>query len=72
MNYFAEASVGNGDGIFDAAYSFGDGGALSGTPEEIGAAVTQFLKELTLEDCKTMRYGTSKFYVQLILTPIED
>jgi alkanesulfonate monooxygenase SsuD/methylene tetrahydromethanopterin reductase-like flavin-dependent oxidoreductase (luciferase family) len=75
MRFRVEASVGNADGVFDAAYDFGDGSgeeaAVSGTPEEIAAAVARYLKSLSAEDCEAMRYGTSRFFVQLIVTPEE-
>jgi hypothetical protein len=75
MRFRVEASVGNADGVFDAAYDFGEGSgeeaAMTGTPEEIGKAVTRFLSSLSAEDCEAMRYGTSHFFVQLIMSPDE-
>lgn len=60
MRFRVEASVGNADGVFDAAYDFGEGSgeeaAMTGTPQEIGEA---------------MRYGTSHFFVQIVVTPDE-
>jgi hypothetical protein len=75
MRFRVEATVGNADGIFDAAYHFGEGSgeeaAMTGTPSEIGDAVARYLALLTPEDCQAMRYGTSRFFVQLIITPAE-
>jgi hypothetical protein len=69
MRFKAFASVGNGDGVFDAAYSFGSGldgeATACGSPEEIGKEVARYLAELTPEDCKTMEYGTGRFFVDL-------
>jgi hypothetical protein len=75
MRFRIEASVGNEDGIFDAAYNFGEGSgeeaAMTGTAREVGDAVARYLASLTQEDCQAMRYGTSRFFVQLIVTPEE-
>lgn len=75
MRFRVEASVGNSDGVFDAAYDFGEGSgeeaSMTGTPQEIGEAVSRFLSSLSAEDCEAMRYGTSHFFVQLIVTPVE-
>ncbi len=75
MRFRVEASVGNADGIFDAAYNFGEGSgeeaAMTGTPQEIGEAVARYLSSLSAEDCEAMRYGTSHFFVQLVVTPDE-
>jgi hypothetical protein len=73
MRFHVQASAGNGNGIFDAAYDFGSGSGqeaeMCGTPEEIGQEVTRFLSLLTPEDCQAMRYGTPVFFVQLTITP---
>lgn len=73
MRFRAEASVGNGEGVFDAAYNFGEGSseeaAFTGTPQEIGDAVARYLAGLTAADCRAMQYGTSKFFVQLTILP---
>lgn len=73
MRFRAEASVGSGDGIFDAAYDFGDGSgkeaSFTGTPREIGDAVARYLSSLTPEVCETMQYGTRHFFVQLVISP---
>jgi len=75
MRFIVQASVGNADGVFDAAYDFGRGtgkeAQLHGTPQEIGAEVTRFLSTLTPEDCEAMRYDTSRFFVELIIEPTE-
>lgn len=72
MLFRVEGAVGNGDGVFDASYDFGEGGAMTGTPEEVGEAVARYLASLTPEDCRTMRYGTPKFFVQLVISPEES
>jgi hypothetical protein len=75
MRFVVQAAVGNADGVFDAAYDFGAGSGeeaqMQGRPEDIGVEVARFLSALTPEDCKAMRYGTSRFFVQLIITPEE-
>ncbi len=73
MRFRVEGPVGNGEGVFDAAYDFGEGSseeaALTGTPQEIGVAVARFLASLTPDDCQAMRYGTATFFVQLVISP---
>jgi hypothetical protein len=73
MRFRVEASVGNADGVFDAAYNFGEESgeeaAMTGTAREIGDAVADYLMSLTPEDCQAMRYGTPRFFVQLVVTP---
>jgi hypothetical protein len=73
MRFRVGASVGNSDGIFDAAYDFGEGSGeeavMSGTPREVGDAVARYLGSLTAEDCREMRYGTARFFIQLVITP---
>lgn len=74
MLFRVDASVGNAEGVFDAAYDFGDGkteAEMSGSPEEIGRAVTRYLSGLLAEDCKAMQYGTDDFFVQLTIRPIK-
>jgi hypothetical protein len=75
MRFLVEASVGNSDGAFDAAYEFGSSAneeaQITGTPEQIGREVTRYLSTLTPADCQTMRYGTSRFFLELIVTPDE-
>jgi hypothetical protein len=75
MRFRVEASIGNADGVFDAAYDFGEGSgeaaAITGTPKEIGEAVARYLSLLSSEACEAMRYGTSHFFVQLVVTPEE-
>lgn len=73
MRFVVQASVGNADGVFDAAYAFGstsgEQAQFRGTPDQIGAEVARFLSTLTPEDCQAMRYGTPRFFVELIITP---
>lgn len=73
MRFRAEVSVGNGDGVFDAAYDFGEGSgaeaAVAGTSEQIGAAVTRYLSSLSPEDCQKMGHSMPRFFVQLVITP---
>jgi hypothetical protein len=73
MRFHVQASGGNADGIFDAAYDFGSGvgdeAEMHGTPEEIGKEVTRLLAQLTPEDCQAMRYDTPVFFIQLTITP---
>ena len=76
MRFRVEASVGNADGVFDAAYDFGEGSdeeaAITGTPTEVGDAVARYLSSLAPEDCRAMRYGTPRFFIQLVVTPVES
>ncbi len=75
MRYAVQASVGNAEGVFDAAYDFGSGvgkeAQMNGTPQEIGDEVARFLSSLTPEDCEAMRYGTRRFFVELAIGPAE-
>lgn len=74
MRFRVEASVGNGQGVFDAAYDFGDGiceASVTGTPQAIGEAVAHYLERLTDQSCQEMRYGTDRFFVQFVVTPDE-
>jgi hypothetical protein len=65
----ASASAGNAEGVFDAAYAFGnpqgDEGHMLGTAQEIGGELARVLKGLTHDDVETMKYGTNRFYLQL-------
>ncbi len=69
MKFTARASVGNANGVFDAAYDFGTEieAELTGTPQEIGNEIARFLSNLTPEDCKEMQYDTPRFFVELII-----
>lgn len=73
MRFLARASVGNADGVFDAAYDFGAAqGAeaeMFGTPDEIGTELVRFLSGLSLEDCQAMQYGTGQFFIEIVITP---
>jgi hypothetical protein len=68
----ADASVGNLDGVFDCAYSFGQDSRVVGTAAEIAEAVRQYLESLTSSDIETMKYGTSRFFVQFEVMPLPD
>lgn len=70
MRFEAEAAAGNADGVFDAAYGFGEEAVLTGTPAEIGEAVTRLLASITPADCVAMRYGTADFYLQIMIRPV--
>ena len=73
MKWTVVASVANADGVYDAAYSFGAEAQISGTPENVGREVVEFLKSLTVADCKAMEYGKPPFRVVLDITPcLED
>src|SRR5262245_14297365 len=76
MRFRVEASVGNGDGVFDAAYDFGEGSgeeaSFTGAPRQIGDALARYLESLTPESCREMQYGTQRFFVQLVITPEQD
>lgn len=65
----ASAAVGNGRGVFDGCYSYGnckeDEGHLLGTAHELGAELARVLGELTRDDVETMKYGTDRFFIQL-------
>jgi len=45
---------------------------MHGTPKEIGAEGARFLSTLTPEAYKAMKYGTRRFFVQLIIEPEES
>jgi hypothetical protein len=65
----ARASAGNANGVFDAAYAFGnskgDEGHLLGSAEELGAELGRVLAGLTCGDVERMRYGTDRFFVEV-------
>jgi hypothetical protein len=68
----ATAEVCNANGPFDAAYDFGHGAELTGTQDEIGAALCHFLSGLARKDCEDMKYGTDKFFIRLTIVPEEE
>jgi hypothetical protein len=72
-HFTVQASVGNADGVFDAAYDFGSENGqeaeMSGTPQEIGESVARYLSRLSSDDCETMKYGTPRFFVQFVIEP---
>ena len=59
MRFRIKASVGNADGVFDAAYNFGEESgeeaAMTGTPRELGDALARYLASLSPDDCRAMR-----------------
>lgn len=67
----ATASDGNADGVFDACYSYGnskgDEGHLLGTTQDLGAELSRVLTELTRDDVETMKYGTDRFFIELMV-----
>jgi hypothetical protein len=73
MQFRVQASVGNADGVFDAAYDFGrpygQEAQMQGTPQQIATEVARYLEGLTPEDCTTMEYGTGRFFVELQIEP---
>jgi hypothetical protein len=79
MRWRADATSCNDNGPFDAAYEFGlgvdpegFGAGMTGTPEEIGKELARFLSVLTRQDVETMKYGTGRYYVELILGPVDE
>jgi hypothetical protein len=68
-----DASVGNGHGVFDAVYGYGntrgDEAHLVGTAEEVAAELAVLLRGLDRDDVETMKYGTRRFFVELVITP---
>jgi hypothetical protein len=68
----ASAVVGNSRGVFDACYrsgnSQGDEGHLLGTAQELGAELARVLRELTRGDGETMKYGTPRCFIDLVIT----
>jgi hypothetical protein len=69
----AQASSGNGAGIFDAAYGYGrtrDGeGGLVGTAEQVADELAALLAELTRGDVEAMNSGTGRYFVELVIVP---
>jgi hypothetical protein len=67
----ASASAGNANGVFDAAYSFGnskgDEGHLLGSAEELGAELARVLDGLTCGDVEHMKYRTSRFFLEVVV-----
>ena len=68
----ASAAVGNSRGVFDACYRYGnsqgDEGHLLGTSQELGAELARVLQELTRGDVETMKYRTTRFFMELVIT----
>jgi hypothetical protein len=69
----AQASSGNGAGVFDAAYAYGrtrgDEGGLVGTAEQVADELAALLAELTRGDVAAMRSGTGRYFVELVIVP---
>jgi alkanesulfonate monooxygenase SsuD/methylene tetrahydromethanopterin reductase-like flavin-dependent oxidoreductase (luciferase family) len=69
----AEASSGNGAGIFDAAYVYGqtrgEEGQLVGTAEQVADELAALLAALTRADVEAMRSGTGRYFVELVVVP---
>jgi hypothetical protein len=67
----ARACVGNGRGVFDGCYSFGnpagDEAHLLGTAQELGAELTRVLQLLTRADVEDMKYDTDRFLIELVI-----
>ena len=71
MLWEATAAAGNARGVFDACYAFGNGkgdeGHLLGTAHELGTELARVLQGLTRGDVETMKYGTDRFFLQLVV-----
>ena len=69
----AQASSGNGGGIFDAAYAYGqtrgEEGGLVGTAEQVADELAALLAALTQGDVEAMRSGTGRYFVELVIVP---
>jgi hypothetical protein len=67
----ASASSANADGVFDGCYSYGDSQGdeahLCGTAHELGQELARVLKLLRRDDVETMKYGTDRFYLDLVI-----
>jgi hypothetical protein len=65
------AAVGNAGGVFDAAYGFGasqrDEAHLIRSAAAVGAELTCVLESLTRGDGEVMKYGTPRFFLQLVM-----
>jgi hypothetical protein len=71
--WWAEASSGNGEGIFDAAYDYGNTQGREaeaiGTAEQVAAELAVLLRTLTRGVVEEMKYGTDRYFVELLITP---
>jgi alkanesulfonate monooxygenase SsuD/methylene tetrahydromethanopterin reductase-like flavin-dependent oxidoreductase (luciferase family) len=69
----AQASSGNGSGVFDACYGYGqtrgEEGQLVGTAEQVADELAALLAALTKGDVEAMRAGTSRYFVELVVVP---
>jgi hypothetical protein len=76
----AHAEVGNANGVFDAAYDFGEGveglgngsSELVGTAEDVGRELARLLASLTKNDVTAMEYGTGDFFLQVTVRLRKD
>jgi alkanesulfonate monooxygenase SsuD/methylene tetrahydromethanopterin reductase-like flavin-dependent oxidoreductase (luciferase family) len=72
----AQASSGNGPGIFDAAYAYGqtrgEEGQLVGTAEQVADELAALLAALTWGDVEAMRSGISRYFVELLIVPCTE
>jgi hypothetical protein len=63
-----DASVGNLNGVYDAAYNFSNNPEIEarvrGTASEIAEAIRIYLESFTDEETEAGKYGTSRFFVQ--------
>jgi hypothetical protein len=69
----AQASSGNGGGIFDAACGYGrtrgEEGGLVGPAEQVAEELAALLAALTRGDVEAMRSGTARYFVELLIVP---
>lgn len=69
LTFVADAAEGNADGVYDGAYEFGTEGEITGSPREIGQAVTRYLSSLRASDVERMKLGTGRFFLRLTIEP---
>jgi hypothetical protein len=69
----AQASSGNGLGVFDAAYGYGrtrgEEGGLTGTAEQVADELAALLRSITRADAEAMHHGTPRYFVELRIVP---
>ena len=68
--FVADAEVGNSNGVYDGACEFGVEGEVRGSAEEIGRAVTEYLAALTTSTVEEMKYGTTRFFLKVVIEPV--
>jgi hypothetical protein len=66
----ADASQCDANGVYDAAYDFGEEGTFRGAAEEVGRAVATYLSSLDREAVERLKQGTNRYYLQLVIEPI--